>query len=600
VAADVGATLTFTVSGGLDGYESPLTKSSNATIAVAKGTFSAPPTPLISADNTPSRVGQRLTASVGRWTPNESAVTYQWKRAGVAIAGATGTTYDTVAADLNAAITVTATATLSGYVDGPATSAARTISAGIFSASATPLITGTKAVNGVLTAVPGEWAPVATFTYQWKRAGVNITGATASTYVLRPEDADKKLTVVVTGSRAGYTSVIKTSAETIDIARIPFTAHPEPVITGTVAVGQSLTVVPGAWTPSTNAEPIVLTYRWERDGDPITGATSSTYVVLVSDEGTKLRAYVTGTKLGYITDEEPSAETSAVVKGTFTTAPKPTITGTAKVGVTLTAVPGTWAPSPGAAPISLTYQWKRDGTNISGATAATYTPVPADLGKPLSVSVTGAKTGYNTTTQTSDPVERLITLAGKFTTVPKPTIAGTAKVGVELTATPGTWVPGAGSLAYQWRRTTGSTTINIAGATSARYTPSAVDQGKRLSVVTTATTAGYVTTSSASSNSTAVVDFGAIETPTTLPAISGTVKVGQTLTATAGATWPVGATLAYRWSRNGVAISTARANTYVLVTADLNARMTVTVTATLPGYAAKGVTSLQTVVVTAP
>jgi hypothetical protein len=58
--------------------------------------------------------------------------------------------------------------------------------------------------------------------------------------------------------------------------------------------------------------------------------------------------------------------------------------------------------------------------------------------------------------------------------------------------------------------------------------------------------------------------------------------------------------LAYKWNRNGVAISTARANTYLLVTADLGARMTVTVTATLPGYADKPVTSLQTIVVTAP
>jgi hypothetical protein len=599
VAADVGATLTFTVSGGLDGYVS-LMKNSAATVAVAKGTFSAQPTPVITGETTPSRVGQRLTASAGRWTPNESAVTYQWKRAGVAIAGATGTTYDTVAADLNKAITVTATATLAGYVDGPSTSLARTISAGIFTASVTPTTTGTTAVNGTLTAVPGEWTPVATFTYQWKRAGVNITGATASTYVLRPEDADRKLTVVVTGSRSGYTSIVTTSAETATIARIPFTASPEPVITGTVAVGQTLTVTAGAWTPSTTTSPIALTYRWEKDGDPITGATSSTYVVVPADEGAKLRAYVTGTKLGYVTEVEPSAETSAVVKGTFTATPKPTITGTAKVGVALTAVPGTWAPSTGAAPITFTYQWKREGTNITGATAATYTPVAADLGKPISVSVTGAKTGFNSDTQTSDPIARLITAAGTFTTIPKPTISGTPKVGVELTATPGTWVPGAGSLTYQWRRTTGTTTINIAGATSSRYTPTADDQGKTLSVVTTATTAGYVTTSSAASSSTVVVALGTIETPTTLPEISGTVKVGQTLTSTNGATWPVGATLAYQWNRNGVAISTARASTYVLVAADLTARITVTVTATLAGYTAKSVTSLQTVAVIAP
>jgi hypothetical protein len=392
---------------------------------------------------------------------------------------------------------------------------------------------------------------------------------------------------------------VTTSAETATIARIPFTASPEPVITGTVAVGQTLTVTAGAWTPSTTTSPIALTYRWEKDGDPITGATSSTYVVVPADEGAKLRAYVTGTKLGYVTEVEPSAETSAVVKGTFTATPKPTITGTAKVGVALTAVPGTWAPSTGAAPITFTYQWKRDGTNITGATAATYTPVAADLGKPISVSVTGAKTGFNSDTQTSDPIARLITAAGTFTTIPKPTISGTPKVGVELTATPGTWVPGAGSLTYQWRRTTGTTTINIAGATSSRYTPTADDQGKTLSVVTTATTAGYVTTSSAASSSTVVVALGTIATPTTLPEISGTVRVGQTLTASAGATWPVGATLAYQWNRNGVAISTARASTYVLVAADLNARMTVTVTATLAGYTAKSVTSLQTVAVIA-
>jgi hypothetical protein len=601
VAADVGATISFTVSGGLDGYVS-LTKISAATLAVVKGTFSSPPTPLISGTTTPSRVGQQLGVSVGHWTPQETGVTYQWKRDGVAISGATGSTYDTQAADLNKSVTVTATATLAGYVDGSSTSAARVISAGIFGTSSTPTISGSMAVGATLTADPGSWAPVATFAYQWKRAGTAISGATASTYVLRPEDADKVLSVVVTGSRAGYTSISLPSADTATVARIAFTAAPEPVISGTAAVGQTLTASAGTWTPSSAASPIALSYRWEKGGNTIVGATSSTYLVLPGDETSKIRVYVTGTKLGYITQEQPSAETSAVVKGTLTTTPKPTITGTAQVGVQLTAVAGTWQPTAAASPITYTYRWKSDGTDISGATSATYTPVVADLGKAISVAVTGAKTGFTSVTQTSDAVApRLVTIAGTFGTIPRPTITGgaTAKVGVELTAVVGTWVPAAGSLAYQWKRTSGTSTTNISGGTSSRYTPTADDQGKTLSVVVTATTTGYATTASQASLATAAVALGTFATPSTLPAISGTVQVNETLSASTGSTWPAGVSLSYKWNRNGVAISAAQAATYRLVTADVGARITVTVTGIVTGYAAQSITSTQTIAVVA-
>jgi len=78
-------------------------------------------------------------------------------------------------------------------------------------------------------------------------------------------------------------------------------------------------------------------------------------------------------------------------------APVPTITGTAKVGSTLTSVPGTWGP----APVTLAYHWKANGTAILGATAATYKPVAAHAGKTLTVTVTGTKTGYTTTAKTS-------------------------------------------------------------------------------------------------------------------------------------------------------------------------------------------------------
>lgn len=62
----------------------------------------------------------------------------------------------------------------------------------------------------------------------------------------------------------------------------------------------------------------------------------------------------------------------------------PAISGIAQVGVTLTAQPGTWTNNP-----TFTYQWKLDGSNISGATDSTYVVLVGQIGSYLSVTVTG-------------------------------------------------------------------------------------------------------------------------------------------------------------------------------------------------------------------
>ena len=53
-----------------------------------------------------------------------------------------------------------------------------------------------------------------------------------------------------------------------------------------------------------------------------------------------------------------------------------------RAGVVLTLIAGFWS---GATPITLTYQWTRDGANIAGATAASYTVVAGDVGHVLTV-----------------------------------------------------------------------------------------------------------------------------------------------------------------------------------------------------------------------
>lgn len=56
--------------------------------------------------------GSTLTANPGTWTGRETpALTYQWNRAGVPVAGATASIYVLGAADVGSAMTVTVTGT---------------------------------------------------------------------------------------------------------------------------------------------------------------------------------------------------------------------------------------------------------------------------------------------------------------------------------------------------------------------------------------------------------------------------------------------------------------------------------------------------------
>lgn len=75
-------------------------------------------------------VGQVLTVSNGSWSQTPDSYTRQWKRDGVAISGATNTTYTLTSSDIGTnKITCTVTAIKSGYTSGSATSAARTVTA---------------------------------------------------------------------------------------------------------------------------------------------------------------------------------------------------------------------------------------------------------------------------------------------------------------------------------------------------------------------------------------------------------------------------------------------------------------------------------------
>jgi hypothetical protein len=153
-----------------------------------------------------------------------------------------------------------------------------------------------------------------------------------------------------------------------------------PSISGTQDVGSSLSSSTGTWS---GTPPITFAYQWKRAGSDISGATSSSYTLQSADAGTVITCTVTATN--------PVASVAATSSGTsqITQAPtltsSPTISGTTVVGSTLTSTTGSWTGFP--ASFTYSYQWRRAGSNISGATSSTYTTVSADIGNAITCFV---------------------------------------------------------------------------------------------------------------------------------------------------------------------------------------------------------------------
>jgi hypothetical protein len=175
-----------------------------------------------------------------------------------------------------------------------------------------------------------------------------------------------------------------------------------PRITGKTRVGEVLTATISGLTPAD----AVPSYQWYRSGKMITGATTGTYTLTKSDKGRKITVKVTGAHDGYFSVAKTSKKTSKIKAGILVTT-RPTIDATPVVDSPLTANPGVWGP----VGVQLSYQWYRGGKKISKATQQVYTPGTSDLGRKLSVKVTGRLAGYNTVARISAPTVKVIVIA---------------------------------------------------------------------------------------------------------------------------------------------------------------------------------------------
>ena len=464
---------------------------------------------------------------------------------------------------------------------------------------ALPSVVGTARAGSQITGTSGTWTGTGTvlYSYRWDRCDAagnscsQIAGAALPTYSLTSADIGKTLGLVVSAKDASGSAVVDANlvgpiAPASTLANIG-----RPLVAGKAAVGSQLDVTAGIWTKT----PTALTYSWLRCTPAgrgcvaVPGANAASYVPAPADLGHTLVARVQGT-LGSVFQVVLSTATGLVTQGAASTATttattpsppagsstRPTIGGVARVGSRLTAT----------AQDAIAYQWHRCDTSgahcssIHGATGATYTEVAKDEGHTIALTVTA--NGSPSYASLVGPVAA----AGALASTVQPTLTGKPQQGQTLTAGAGTFSPSSASVTYAWERcnANGRICAPIAGATASTYTPVADDVGHALVAVATATGGGK--TQSAFSVASDVVVAAPALAATTPPAVTGTAKAGQELTATTGVwTGTVPIAYAFQWYRCDAAgahcssVRGATRSTYRLVAADAGKTIGFTVNA---------------------
>jgi hypothetical protein len=431
-----------------------------------------------------------------------------------------------------------------------------------------PEVDGTVSVGRTVTADAGNWSPPsANLSYQWLRSGAPISEATADTYTITAGDLGQELQVQITGTLQGYATTTATSSGAVVAGG---SLEPAVVtVSGTVEVGGTVTADALPWTPEAT-----LTYQWLLDGAPISGAGSTSYSPAAGDAGHVLEVQVTGTATGFQTASARSVPqtVAAGVTSAGAALAMPTLSTTPTVGNVVSA---RLAGRPATAQVSC--QWLLDGSAISGATAAAYTPVPVDAGKQLQIRL--STTGQSVISKAA-AVE-----AVQFRTASRPGFRGTAAVGHTLTAITGRWSP-TPALEYQWLLD--ARPIKGARRPILAVEPAYVDG--RISLRVTARRTGYVTREAVSDA--VVIRHGSLQA--SAPRIKGDARVGETLHVLRGG-WEPHPEFSYRWLVNGRPVkgrSTGIA--YKVRPEDRGRRITVEVTGRLHGYASAARASAST------
>lgn len=292
------------------------------------------------------------------------APTYQWRRNGSAILGATSATFDIANVQrLTHAGTYTVTVTNSA--------------GSVTSANAVLTVVQGPISNGVSTGSSLSFNTAATggtvSSYQWRQTNPNtntpapISGATGATLIL--------VNLQLGQHQTRYDAVVTAPGGTLDTPDAELTVFAGQPQESDTEVG------PGESVSFNVQAPTGSTYQWRKDTVPIAGATQATYTMETvgrSDDGFYSVAVITGAA---ITTSLRAKLTVRLVAG-FPDITLQPVGRTVNAGTAVSfVVTATGTPAP-------TYQWQRNGNTIAGATGATYVIPSAAVGDAGDYTVT--------------------------------------------------------------------------------------------------------------------------------------------------------------------------------------------------------------------
>ncbi len=482
--------------------------------------------PQISSQSSSQTACSNQSVTMGITASGTAPLTYQWYKGGTPISGATNNTYTlsslTVSDAANYYCKVSNTCTVT-----PVSSAAieLTVNTAPSISSQTGNVNVCSASAAAFSVTASGTAPL---TYQWYNSSGAIAGATNNLYTIGS---------AITASAGNYYCIVTNSCGSVTSNQIPLTVNSAPSVSSQPSSLTRCETQSAIFTiVTTGTSPI--TYQWYKGGIGITSATSNSYLISPVSSSDASSYY-------------------CVATNSCGSATSTSVTLTVNTGVAITSQPSSTTVCAGSTPsfqitasgtATITYQWYKGNTSISGATNSTYSINSVDTSKAGTYycSVSNSCSSIN-----SNSIVLTVNQSPSINTQPSSaTVCSGSSALMSVSAS------GTAPLTYQWYK--GSSAIS--GATASSYLIG--------STASSDASTYYCNITNSCGNVTSTSVTLTVNTNVSISSQSSSTTVCQgaspTFSITASGTSP----MTYQWYKNNTGISGATNNSLSLTSVD--------------------------------